>query len=90
MSKFWRIDLREHVSSDGPIEFLYAEVSAPSTGPLAIVHYADEGKEQQYGLRFDMDKRVFIDHLDDPEKDGAITASADTVATVIFKGVQKA
>lgn len=88
MTPFQRIELKDQVPSQSGIQFLYAEVAAASTGPLAIVHYADEGNEQPLGLRLDMDKKVFIDRLDDREKDDAVSSGASIVASVIFGAVR--
>jgi hypothetical protein len=34
-----------------------------------LVRYALEGKEQELGLRLDLDKKIFLDHLPDPKLD---------------------
>ena len=87
--RFRQIDLKGEITTTSSIEFLYAEMSAASTGPLAIIHYSDDGNEQEYGLRFDLDKRVFIDHFDDPEKEKTLTSSAHTIGSTIFTKLAK-
>lgn len=87
MGKFRRIDLRDQVPSAGPIEFLSADVSAAANTPFAVIHYADAGKKQPFGLRLDLDKRVFLDHLDDPEKEEALCSSASAVVSVVVASV---
>ena len=85
-----RIDLAE-VPSSGRLEFLYAEVLATATAtgtslsPFAKIHYAVDGFEQPYGLRFDLDKGVFLDHFDDdPEKEKALSSTASELASAVF------
>jgi hypothetical protein len=34
-----------------------------------LVRYSLWGKEQEYGLRLDLDKKIFLDHLPEPELD---------------------
>lgn len=64
------IDLKGHIPlpNDAAIEFLRAELPlARLHSPFALIRYALRGVEQEYGLRLDLDKRVFLDHFDDEE-----------------------
>jgi len=69
--KIRTINLKGHIPlpNDSAIEFLRAEMTlAQYHLPFALVRYALQGVEQEYGLRLDLDKRVFLDHFDDDEK----------------------
>jgi hypothetical protein len=45
-------------------------------GPFALIRYALNGVEQEYGLRLDMDKRVILGHFEDEELEGTIQVAA--------------
>lgn len=46
---------------------------------IVVVHYSLRGKEQPYGLRLDLDKQVFLDHIEDPKADKAIQHSVPQI-----------
>jgi hypothetical protein len=52
----------------GPLFFLRAEWWDDHSR-FVLVRYALEGKEQEFGLRLDLDKKIFLDHLPDPKLD---------------------
>lgn len=83
--RYRKVVLEDLVPAKKDLQFLYAEVSTTSTGPLATVYYAIAGEPQEYGLRFDFDKRIFLDHLDDPERDAAVSSTAGEIANAIFE-----
>jgi len=85
-TRFHKIDLRQ-IPEMGSIKFLYAETSATATGSLVIVHYADHGQEEPDGLRLDLDKEVFLDHVDDPRKDSVFSLNASVVASTVFSEI---
>ena len=78
-----RFDLVGRISGEKAIEFLQVEMLADRKTPFALVRYSDNGKEPLYGLRLDLDKRVFIDHLEDHDKDEMVTRAAITIAEYI-------
>ena len=78
------IDLTQ-IPEVGPIKFLYAETSATATSSLVIVHYADNGQKQPYGLRLDLDKGVFLDHLGDPQIDATVSSMANMIASEVLR-----
>jgi len=39
---------------------------------FALIIYSLNGREQEFGLRLDTDKRILVDHFDDPIIDQAI------------------
>lgn len=61
--------LPDTIASGSDARFLRVVTFGSPERPLAIVQYAIDGKEQEYGLRLDMDKRVFLDHLGDTEQE---------------------
>jgi hypothetical protein len=52
----------------GPLRFLRAE-RWDDQSRFVLIRYALEGKEEEFGLRLDLDKKIFLDHLPDPELD---------------------
>jgi orotate phosphoribosyltransferase len=82
------IDLTSNIPGGDSIEFLRAEVSkaAYRYSPFALVRYALEGVEQEYGLRIDLDKRVFIDHFDeDPKKEAVLHGAAPKIVKFLSR-----
>jgi hypothetical protein len=49
----------------GPLYFIRAEWW-DDRSRFVLVRYALEGKEQELGLRLDLDKKIFLDHLPGP------------------------
>ena len=43
-----------------------------ATGRFMLLRYALDGKEQDLGIRFDLDKRAALDKLDDPLQQEAL------------------
>ena len=82
-----RISLKGLIPIFGSIEFLSIEMSSTATGPLAIVRYADDGKKQPLGLRFDLDKGIFLDHFDDPVRENTLSSSASSIGSTVFAKV---
>src|SRR5262249_58310486 len=63
------IDLKDVVKEAVPwFSFLRAEWWDDSSR-FVLIRYSLEGKEQELGLRLDLDKRIFLDHIDDPNLD---------------------
>jgi len=65
------VALKERIPNIGPVRLLEATIVTVKTPqgkvrrlPFAVVSYTVEGQKQEYGLRLDMDKRIFIDHFD--------------------------
>lgn len=79
MAEFQEIDLQGCV--DGAlITFLRAEMSEKYQLPFALIRYSLGGKEQEYGIRLDLDKRVFIDHLQDERCEKFLEKAAPKIA----------
>lgn len=70
---------------DAPIKLEWADVAAPQSLPLAVIRFSENGKMQPLGLRLDLDKKVFIDHLDEPKNDEFLSSIAKEVAYEIFR-----
>jgi len=79
MAKIRTINLKGHVAGGASIEFLRAEVPETHRLPFALIRYSLQGVEQEYGLRLDLDKRVFIDHFEDEEKEKTIESAAPKI-----------
>ncbi len=47
--------------------------------PLALIKYSLEGAVQEYGLRLDLDKRVFLDHFEDEERERTLRKAAPEI-----------
>ena len=75
-------------SESGSLDFLSIEVSSTATG-LGVVQYKDEGKKQDLGLRIDLDKGVFLDHLDDESKEKTLVNSVQYITSAVFTTVAK-
>jgi hypothetical protein len=57
---------------------------------FVVVHHARDGAEHPLGLRMDMDKRVFLDHLDDAADAAAIQELAAAVWEALAAGLRAA
>ena len=79
------IDLKDRIEGGESIEFLRAETSATMNTPFVIVWYALDGKEQDLGLRLDLDKQVFLDQdvFDDPRRDTFVEGAAPVISGVV-------
>jgi len=77
------IDLRGRIGGNAAIKFLRAEVSKEHRLPFALIRYSLYGKEQDLGLRLDLDKRVFIDHLPDEENEGILERAAPKIVEIL-------
>ncbi len=80
------IDLDRKIPGGASIEFLRVEkpVGKYSHAPFVLVRYSLAGEEQEYGLRLDLDKQVFLDHFDDnQEKEEVIQKAAPKIIEVL-------
>jgi hypothetical protein len=71
MSKLTWVDLNHQVPDVDGVSFLRAEWW-DERSHFVLVRFALNGEEQELGLRLDLDKRVFLDHLSDPKTDKLI------------------
>ena len=79
------LDILASTLRHAPIDLVCADVAAEEFVPLAVIRYSEDGKMQALGLRFDLDKRVFVDHLDYPTKDEFLNSIADDLAYEIYR-----
>jgi hypothetical protein len=68
MAQVQSIDLSSKLKQPGELTFLSAEWWSKSSR-FVLVRYSYKDEEQKFGLRLDLDKRIFLDHLDDPKLD---------------------
>lgn len=79
-----KLDLKPLQLGDKRFQFTEAEFTLDFS-PMVIVWYAISGKQHKTGLRLDMGKLSFIDHLDNPEWESIAKQST----SVILKSVQE-
>jgi hypothetical protein len=78
------VQLNFDPSGSGKVKFLRAEVpTGQYYSPFALIRYTLQGVEQNLGLRLDMDKRVFLDHFEDEEKEGVIRKAAPKIVELV-------
>lgn len=61
------------------IEFLNARISDEYFVPLAVVNYRLNGRDEELGLRLDMNKRAFLDHLTNTNQEEFLQQSAPKI-----------
>lgn len=71
------------IKGGASIDFIRAEMTTKYDLPLALIRYAIQGQEQENGLRLDLDKRVFLDHLEDEEKNKVLDKAAPEIVEVV-------
>ena len=87
------IDLTNRVPSNQGIGFVRADMVADRYTRLAVVFYQNskgenaDARSPRYGLRLDLDKLVFLDHLDDDTQDKYVTEQAPEIARIIVEKV---
>lgn len=91
MSKTRLIPLKEGVPSSASIEFLHAEIPE-SRSPFAMIWYSWKGARQEYALRLDVEKGVFLDRLEDARDDEFIRQAApkivDRLSNVLYAEIR--
>ena len=78
MTKILKIPLPDRIQPV-PIRFLRVEMAAGHIAPFALVRYALDGKEEELGLRLDLDKRAFLDHFDQQDVESACREAAPRI-----------
>ena len=81
------LDLHEVNEPNTAVQFTRAQRIAGSRSPLIMVHYEENGKQPSppYGLRLDLDKRVFLDYLTNPEYDAIAQSVVLRIVDTIIK-----
>jgi hypothetical protein len=80
MRKFYSIEL--DVPSAAGIKFTRAELPEGVRTPFVMIHYSRHGcrEEEKDALRLDLDKQVFLDHLEHKEEDFQFQAAARNIS----------
>ncbi len=82
MNKPHFVDLKDIAPSSATIQFIRAEVP-PYRSPFIRIYYAVGGREEIFALRLDVDKRVFLDHLENPFDDQFVRGVAPEIANLV-------
>jgi hypothetical protein len=72
------INLTDNVPSVGGLVFLRAEWWDPSSR-FVLVRYSYKGHEEELGLRLDLDKKVFLDHVPGPKFDEEVQRRVEAI-----------
>lgn len=83
MPDIYSIDLKNRIPGGGGIEFLRAETSAKRRTPFVLVWYTLDGIELKTGLRLDLDKRSFLDHFEEPEREETALRAARLISEYV-------
>jgi hypothetical protein len=86
MSDPYFVDLKDIAPSSATVQFIRAEVPAYRS-PFIRVFYAVRGQEEKFALRLDVDKRVFLDHLENPADDQFVRRVAPQIANLVSERV---
>lgn len=89
MSNTYTISLEGRVTGGASIEFVRAEMPAGRRTPFVLIRYRDNGSIPEFGLRLDLDKRVLMDHLSDPKKDGIIKKAVPRIVEIVGQDLAK-
>jgi len=82
MADIKTIDLKYITQAAPWLSFLRAEWWDDSSR-FVLIRYSLEGKEQELGLRLDLDKKIFLDHMDDPKLDTIVQHEAENIWRVV-------
>ncbi len=85
MPELFIIPLHGRVPGSAGIEFLRAEMPAGVRSSLALIRYKQYGQEMQYGVRLDLDKRVFLDHFEDAAEEDVLQHAAPRIVSIMAK-----
>jgi hypothetical protein len=76
------ITLEGKLEDIGTLHFLRAEWQR-DISRFVLIRYSLNGDEQPFGLRLDLDKRVFLDSLDDPKVDESVQERIPEILSII-------
>ena len=83
MADILTVPLEGRVPGGANIEILRAEMRAEMVSAFALIRYSDRGQEPKYGIRLDLDKKVFIDHLPDAQQERVMQEAAPELANLL-------
>lgn len=76
------IDLTGAVKNANDISFLRVEWWDDSSR-FVLVRYSRAGKEQEFGLRLDLDKKIFLDHFEDTDLDKKVQTLVEPIWSIV-------
>jgi hypothetical protein len=76
------IALEGKLAHIGAVHFLRAEWQRDRSR-FVLIRYALDGRQQPFGLRLDLDNRVLLDSVDDPEVDQSVKALTEEIWSVV-------
>jgi hypothetical protein len=82
MTSTRRIEFEGRVEDVGTLRFLRAEWQRDRSR-FVLIRYAVDGHEQPFGLRLDLDKRVFLDSLDNPKVDASVQERIPKILSIV-------
>jgi hypothetical protein len=68
---------------DSDVRLSTASVPIDPNVPFALIQYSIRGVDQPLNLRIDLQKRVFLDHLDDEVADCKLQSVAHEIVTLL-------
>jgi hypothetical protein len=82
MASTKKIEFEGRVEDVGTLHFLRAEWQRDKSR-FVLIRYAVDGREQPLGLRLDLDKRIFLDSLDNTEMDASVRERIPKILSII-------
>jgi hypothetical protein len=82
MTEIKSIDLDQRVPDAKYVRFLRAEWW-DDRSRFVLIRYATDGKEKDLGLRLDLDKKIFLDHVSDPDTDKIVQSRVGKIWEIV-------
>ena len=79
------VRLNGSVPRNESLEFVEASLFTRPEIPFAIVRYKLHGDLQSEGLRLDLDKQVFLDHLQEASEEALAASAAPAIVEYLFQ-----
>jgi hypothetical protein len=76
------IVLEDKIEDVGSLRFLRAEWQHDRSR-FVLIRYARNGREEPLGLRLDLDKKVLLDNVEDPELDKSVQVLSSTIWSIV-------
>jgi hypothetical protein len=85
MENIRMIELKGHIDEGNSVSFVRAELLPLGLGytPFALIIFSINDQPQERGLRLDLDKRAFLDNLDNVDMRTFIERSAARIADFV-------
>jgi hypothetical protein len=88
MADVMTIYLKGDIPKSFSVEFLRAQISTKYSLPLVLIWYSVMGREQESGLRLDLDKKTFLDHFEDAEMEETARRAAPAIVSFLGSTLQ--